>query len=190
MIGWMMTSVNRHSHTRLAMMEWKVYAGRGGGEIFSTNFHHFRQDEHDISQVVSTIHYSTMNPKPDMIALSCAVQKELQRVAAAASYNAITQKFPTKIEKQRVLMGSYFHGGGETISSQAEQLVEGEEGTIYHSLYKSFTEISVDRNDATNAMQKRLKKTFSPRLRRALLKTFLLAKVILTMVTSNFLLGQ
>jgi len=110
---------------------------------------------------VSTIQYSTMNPKPDMIALSCAVQKELQRVAAAATYNAITQKFPTKIEKQRVLMGSYFHGDGETISSQAEQLVEGEEGTIYHSLYKSFTEISVDRNDATNAMQKRLKKTFS-----------------------------
>jgi len=56
-------------------------------------------------------------------------------------------------------MGSCFHGNCEMVSSQAELLAEGEEGTIYHSLYKSFTEISVvDRNDATNAIQKTLKK--------------------------------
>jgi len=93
----------------------------------------------------------TSKAKPNMILQSTSVQKELQHVVAAAPYNT-QMPFATTIEKQKVLMDSYFHGNGKMISSQADMLATGEDS--YQLLYEVYTDISMDRNDATNANRK------------------------------------
>ncbi len=102
-----------------------------------------------------------MTSKANSIPLPSSIQKELQRVAAAVTYNLVMQTFDVTNEKQKKLMESYFHGDDDKIASQASMLANGEAGTVYQSLYESVTAISLDKTDQTGATQKKLKEIFS-----------------------------
>jgi len=102
-----------------------------------------------------------MTSKANSIPLPSSIQKELQHIAAAVTYNLVMQTFDMTNEKQKKLMESYFHGDDDKIASQASMLANGEAGTVYQSLYKLVTAISLDKTDLTGETQKKLKEVFS-----------------------------
>jgi len=102
-----------------------------------------------------------MSPRSNKIPLSGNLQKEFQHLTAAATYNLIMQQSSITIERQKGLMEALFHGDGETVTSQAEMVANGQPETLFYSLYEKHTIISVNRNDTTGASQKKLKKIFS-----------------------------
>jgi len=96
-----------------------------------------------------------MTSKSSIIPLPSCIQKELQHVAAAVTYNLVMQTFDITNEKQKKLMDSYFHGDEDNMS-QAELLATGEAGTVYQSLDEMSTVIRVDKTDKTGPTQKKL----------------------------------
>jgi len=105
---------------------------------------------------------TTMSHRSSKIPLSGNLQKEFQCLTAAATYNLVTQQQTSlTIEWQEGLMEVLFHGDGETVMSQAEMVATGQLETLFYSLYEKHTIISVNRNDITSALQKKLKKIFS-----------------------------
>jgi len=96
-----------------------------------------------------------MTSKSSLIPLPSCIQKELQHVAAAVTYNLVMQTFDITNEKQKKLMDSYFHGNEDNMS-QAELLATSDAGTVYQSLHETSMVICVDKTDNTGPMQKKL----------------------------------
>jgi len=102
-----------------------------------------------------------MSPRSNKIPLSGNLQKEFQCLTVAAMYNLVTQQSSITIERQKGLMEALFHDDDKTVTSQAEMVANGQPETLFYVLYEKHTIISVNRNNNTGALQKKLKKIFS-----------------------------